>query len=328
MIGQGAEAGFRSMLITAPRAPRLVDGGLESPPPGTVRVRLQGCGVCASNVPVWQGREWFHYPLAPGAPGHEGWGRVDALGEGVTDLHVGQRVACLSQRAYADVDVAPAAAVVALPAELDAEPFPGEPLGCAMNIFERSGIERGQQVAIVGAGFLGLLLTQLATRAGAEVLAISTRTSSLQLARERGARHVLRGDAGDARQRALELTEGRGFERVIEAAGEQRTLDLASALVAEHGRLVIAGYHQDGERRVDMQSWNWRGIDVINAHERSLERQVHGMRAAVDAVLDGRLDPFALFTHRLPLPALGEALDLASTRPEGFVKALMICESP
>jgi threonine dehydrogenase-like Zn-dependent dehydrogenase len=301
----------RAMVIEGPRTPRLCHAALSAPGAGELRVRLQGSGVCASNVPVWEGREWFHYPLPAGSPGHEGWGVVEALGAGVADFEVGQRVAFLSQRAYADADIASAAATVPLPAEFDGEPFPGEPLGCAMNIFDRSAIARGQSVAIVGT----------------DVVAISRRRYALDLARARGARAALSSVDDDAAQRALALTGGKGFDRVIEAAGEQGTLDMASALVAEHGRLVIAGYHQDGSRRVDMQSWNWRGIDVINAHERTVERQVNGIRAAVAAILAGRLDPFGLFTHRLPLASLGAALELTRTRPDGFVKAVVLCEA-
>lgn len=95
------------------------------------------------------------FPTEPGGLGHEGWGRVDALGEGVDTLEVGQRVAILSYNAYASHDFASVDSVVPLPASLDGMPFPGEPLGCAMNIYRRSAIEAGQTVAIVGIGFLG-----------------------------------------------------------------------------------------------------------------------------------------------------------------------------
>lgn len=54
--------------------------------PGQVRVRLEGAGICASELPVWEGREWFHYPRQPGMPGHEGWGSIDAVGEHVEGL--------------------------------------------------------------------------------------------------------------------------------------------------------------------------------------------------------------------------------------------------
>ena len=69
-------------------------------------------------------------------------------------------------------------------------------------------------------------------------------------------------------ERVRELTGGTFCDRVIEAVGKQWPLDLAAELTREGGRLVIAGYHQDGPRQVNMQLWNWRGFDVANAHER------------------------------------------------------------
>jgi threonine dehydrogenase-like Zn-dependent dehydrogenase len=120
-----------------------------------VLLKLEGSGVCASSLPLWEGREWFDYPQPAGAPGHEGWGRVAAVGEGVEGLAVGDRVAALTYRAHAEYDVADAGAVVPLPASLAEVAMPGEPLGCAVNIFRRSDIRAGQTVAIVGIGFLG-----------------------------------------------------------------------------------------------------------------------------------------------------------------------------
>jgi threonine dehydrogenase-like Zn-dependent dehydrogenase len=293
-----------------------------------VRVRLEGCGVCASNLPVWEGRPWFQYPLPAGAPGHEGWGAVDAVGDAVNDLKVGDRIAFISERAYADYDIAERSACVRLPDNLAGLPFPGEPLSCAMNIFERSDIHRGDAVAIVGTGFLGLLLTQLAARAGADVIALSRREYALHQARKLGASAThSTEDFYAARDYALKLTAGKGFNRVIEVAGEQTTLDLASELAGEYGRLVIAGYHQDGPRQVNMQQWNWRALDVINAHERDPKRYVAGIEKAVRAVGEGRLEPFSLFTHRLELDDLSGAFELLRKRPDGFVKALLTFES-
>ena len=122
---------------------------------------------------------------------------------------------------------------------------------------------------------------------------------------------------------ALDEAPDETFACVIEAAGVQETLDLAGRLTAVRGRLVIAGYHQDGSRTVDMQLWNWRGLDVVNAHERDPEVYLEGMRAAVDAVRDGRLDRAPLVTHTFPLDRAGEALEAARTRPDGFLKAVV-----
>jgi threonine dehydrogenase-like Zn-dependent dehydrogenase len=70
-----------------------------------------------------------------------------------------------------------------------------------------------------------------------------------------------------------------------------------------------------------MQLWNWRGLDVINAHEREQWIYIDGIRAAVEAVAGGTLDPTPLYTHRFPLERLGEALDATEQRPDGFLKA-------
>jgi threonine dehydrogenase-like Zn-dependent dehydrogenase len=312
-----------TMLAAGAIAVRAV--ARPEPGPGAVRVRLEGSGVCASNLPLWEGRPWFTYPLAPGAPGHEGWGVIDAVGEGVDGNRVGERVALVSGHAYAECDVAAAAHAVPLPAALGALAFPGEPLGCAVNAFRRGDVRPGHDVAIVGVGFLGAVMTRLAARAGARVLAISRRPFSLDVARQFGAHVTL---PMDDHQRILDrvaaLTGGRMCHRVIEAVGLQGPLDLAGALTAERGRLVIAGFHQDGPRQVDVQLWNWRGLDVVNAHERDPLVYAAGIAAAADLVASGALDPTPLFTHRYPLDELGTALDATRLRPDGFLKALVV----
>lgn len=312
---------MRAAVLTGPTEFAMADVPVPSPGPGEVLIRLEGCGVCASNVEPWQGQPWSQWPGQPGGMGHEGWGVIAALGEAVQGLAVGQRVTALTERSYAEYDVAPAAMVVPLPASLDGQPVPGEPVACAMNIFARSDVRAGQSVVIVGIGFLGAILTRLATDAGARVIAVSRRQESLDLARAMGAAEVI---AMDDHWRIIEdvrrLTDGRMAERVIECVGKQWPLDLAGELVAEGGRLVIAGYHQDGPRQVNMQMWNWKGIDIISAHERDAAVRVAGLRAAVDALASGRLDLTPLLTGRYALDDLGQALEATRDKPGAFVK--------
>jgi threonine dehydrogenase-like Zn-dependent dehydrogenase len=87
---------------------------------------------------------------------------------------------------------------------------------------------------------------------------------------------------------------------------------------------VVAGFHQDGARQVDMQLWNWRGLDVVNAHERDPRVYVEGIREAAAAVAAGRLDPTPLYTHRFGLDEVDRALETAVERPDGFMKALVV----
>jgi threonine dehydrogenase-like Zn-dependent dehydrogenase len=320
----GAAQAMRAAIVTGPGQIEVRQVARPEPGPGQVRLRLEGCGVCASNLTPWAGPEWMQYPTEPGALGHEAWGFVDALGEGVEGLSVGDRVAALSYKSYAEYDIADAEAVVPLPEALAGQPFPGEPLGCAMNIFRRSEIEAGQTVAIIGIGFLGAILTKLATDAGARVIAISRRPFSLDLARRMGAAETIpMEDHNGIIETVKELTGGVFCDRVIEAVGKQWPLDLAGELTRERGKLIVAGYHQDGPRQVNMWLWNWRGIDVINAHERDPKIYMQGLREAVEAIESGRLDPSSLYTHTYPLDRLDEALNATRDRPDGFLKALV-----
>lgn len=327
LLNQRQSQLMKSAVITAPRTVSLKTVDLPEPGPGEVRIRLKGCGLCASSGPVWEGRSWFDYPREPGEPGHEGWGVIDKIGNEVVGLKPGDAVAALSYHAFAEFDTAPADAVVKLPHNLRNQIVPGEPLGCAMNVFKRSDIRDGQTVAVIGAGFIGCLLIQLAKQAGARVIAISRRACSLKMAERSRADLILRLDDEQKIIREIQsYTGNRLCERVIEATGLQEPLELAGELCAVRGRLVIAGYHQDGYRQVNMQLWNWRGLDVINAHERQPAQYVEGMREAVRAVAEGILKPDPLYTHKLTLPELNSAFRLLEERPEGFMKAVICYE--
>jgi threonine dehydrogenase-like Zn-dependent dehydrogenase len=313
---------MRAAVLAAPGRVELDEVPIPEPGPGQVRVRVAGCGLCGSNLAPFEGRSWFTYPFAPGAPGHEGWGAVDALGPGVVGFAEGDPVATLGGSAFAEYEAVPAASAVKLPAPLAGRPFPGEPLACAVNVFRRSGIAAGQAVAVVGVGFLGAVLVGLAARAGARVVAVGRRAFALDLARRMGAAAAVElGEVWPTFERVRDEAGGKLLDVVVEAVGLEAPLELAGELVRERGRLVIAGYHQDGRRSVNMQSWNWRGIDVVNAHERDPAIYAEGMRLAVQAVVEGRLDLAPLVTHRFPLDRLADAFQAMRDRPDGFMKA-------
>jgi len=312
---------MRAAAISAPGEISILKTQIPEPNRNQLLVHIEGCGVCASNIPPWEGKPWFAYPMAPGALGHEAWGTVEDVGSAVRGFTQGDRVAILSNNAYADYDVCDSSSAVPLSAGLDETAFPGEPLGCAMNIFQRSNIGKEHTVAIVGVGFLGALLTQLASATGARVIALSRRGFALGIAKEMGATGTARLD--DAIETVRCLTSNRLCDIVIECTGKQSPLDIAGEITRERGRLVVAGYHQDGPRQINMQLWNWRGLDVINAHERNPRVYVDGIRQAIRAVEAGLLNPVPLYTHSFPLERLGDAFNMVAQRPEGFMKALI-----
>src|SRR5438046_2666609 len=103
---QSAVHTMRAAVIIEPGRVEVQQVAIPQPAPHEVRVRLEGCGVCASNLPPWEGKPWFTYPFEPGQMGHEGWGIVDTVGAEVVGLQPGDRVAMLSNHAYAEYDVA------------------------------------------------------------------------------------------------------------------------------------------------------------------------------------------------------------------------------
>ncbi len=316
---------MKSAILSEPKKFRLIEIPVPEPRENEIRVKVQGCGICASDLPVWEGRPWFAYPAEPGAPGHEAWGYVDANGPGVRGIGTGDSVAFLSYHGYSEYDTAPADQAVVLPEQLRSKPFPAEPLACAMNIFRRSGIGSKDTVAIVGIGFQGALLANLAAHAGARVIAISRRSSALEIARRKGASEVVQWDGKtDIVDKVAKFTGHRFCECVIEATGRQEALDLAAELTAIRGRLIIAGYHQDGPRSVNLQLWNWKGLDVINAHERDPQAYVAGIRDAIDAVLAGGIETDSLYTHRFSLENLDSAFAVLKRRPDDFLKGLVM----
>jgi threonine dehydrogenase-like Zn-dependent dehydrogenase len=127
-------------------------------------------------------------------------------------------------------------------------------------------------------------------------------------------------------QQVQVIVGSNGVERVIEAMGTQQALDIATGVAGIRARVAIAGYHQDGDRRIDLQSWNWRGLDIINAHERDPREYVRGVRDALNAVAAGVLDPSPLLTHRFPLGELDSAFRMMEERPDGFLKAVVMAE--
>jgi threonine dehydrogenase-like Zn-dependent dehydrogenase len=113
---------------------------------------------------------------------------------------------------------------------------------------------------------------------------------------------------------------------VVEASGTQDGLDAATVLVREHGVISVLGYHQGGRRSVDLQTWNWKAIDVVNAHVRDRGLLTDAIGERLELVRTGRIRPGALLTHRFPLRDVDLAFEALASKPSGFIKAIVVNE--
>src|SRR5437764_14850502 len=110
---------MRAAAMSAPGEISILKTQIPEPNRNQLLVHIEGCGVCASNIPPWEGKPWFAYPMAPGALGHEAWGTVADVGRAVRGFTQGDGVAILSNHACADYAVCDSSSAVPLSAGPD-----------------------------------------------------------------------------------------------------------------------------------------------------------------------------------------------------------------
>jgi threonine dehydrogenase-like Zn-dependent dehydrogenase len=300
----------QSVLIAARRS-KIEDVEMPVLAANGVMVRVCASGICASELHAWEDA-----PETPLRLGHEVAGEVVAVGPEVSGFRAGDRVTGLFHGGFADYAATTADRVLPIPDNLRYEDAFGEPLACAMSAARRTKIDLGDRVAIVGQGFMGLLMLQLVRLKGpAEIVGIDLREDARRMSLSLGADRAVTREAAD----------GLGdFDVVVEATGQPDGLALATKLVRLHGVLSILGYHQGGPRSIDMQLWNYKSIEVLNAHERRPDYRMDCMRRALDLARAGRIDLSRLASHSFPIDRIDDAFAALAGKPAGFVKAVMV----
>ncbi|MFC4463669.1 alcohol dehydrogenase AdhP [Streptomyces xiangluensis] len=262
------------------------------PGPGQVRIRLEASGLCHTDIHAAHG-DWPVRPNPPFIPGHEGVGIVEALGEGVTHLAVGQRVAvpwlgwacgrcehCLSgwetlcekqqntgysvDGGYAEKMLAPADFAAVVPDGID--PRDAAPLTCAgvttYKALKVADVRPTQLVAISGIGGLGHLAVQYAKIAGATVAAIDVTDDKLELARELGADILI-----DARKEdpAEVLKQHGGAHAAIALAVNEQAFASVYGGLRRGGKLVMVALPAGGTISVPIFDTVLNGTSVIGS---------------------------------------------------------------
>jgi threonine dehydrogenase-like Zn-dependent dehydrogenase len=314
---------MRYSQMIAPQRSEVIESETPEPGPGQVLVRVTTCGVCASELHPWIDGA----PPYPRRFGHEPVGVIERVGPGVERFGVGDRVTGLFTGAFGDLAIADEAILLPVPDGLPDERAMGEPLACLVNAARRTPIELADRVALIGLGYMGLGMLQLVKLRGpSRVVAIDVREEARRHALDLGADEALH--PGEVPDGYLLTSFGdwdgdRGFDVVVEASGTQPGLTLAGKMVRAHGVLSILGYHQGSERSVDMQMWNWKAIDVVNAHVRRRDDLLESMRIGLELEAAGLIDLGALVTHRFGLDEVDDAFAALRDKPEGFIKAVV-----
>ncbi|GAA4977525.1 zinc-dependent alcohol dehydrogenase [Kineococcus glutinatus] len=332
----------RAVLVNGPGELSLVEVDVPEPGPGEVLVRIAWCGICGSDREVLAGSRPAQFVRYPVIPGHEWSGTVAAVGAGVDAGLVGRGVVGEGIRpsrtnpasvvgdvagsdtpyeetgftlpgGWSDYLLLPSDLLHVLPEGADLRAAAGiEPAACVAEAVLLADLTVGSKVAVIGAGALGLLATQLLKGAGAEVTVLHHNDSREELARRCGAAHyAISGSAGED---GLFGT----FDAVVEAAGVPGVARLATRLGRPGARVVLTGI--PGEDADDLSS-----LELVTSQVHVLTVFGAPTRAwayAVRAFAQGILDPSVIVTHEFGLEDAAEALDLLGRR-SGALKVLL-----
>jgi len=183
---------MKQSILFEPQHSRLEERSVPAVGPRDVLVKVKACGVCASELHGWRGDHGTY----PRQFGHEVAGEVVEVGPEVEHIRPGDRVTGLFQQGFAEYARTTAAMVTPIPANVGYDEVLGEPISCVISAARRTRIEYGDTVAIVGLGFMGLLMLQAIRHKGAaRIIAIDVRPEVLALARQ-NERPLLTGEIG------------------------------------------------------------------------------------------------------------------------------------
>ncbi len=313
---------------------RLAERPVPEPGPGEVRVRVEACGVCGSDVFLQKGGfgSAVHLPIVPG---HEAAGIVDALGDGVDGVTVGDQVALYYittppddpwaargrpnispnvTRMGVDVDGAFAEYVLRPPEALIVPRAPVPPVVLAVltdavatplhGLKRVAKLQPGETLVVLGVGGLGSNAVQLGKAMGARVIAVTRSAAKLQLARELGADETVAADDGDPVAAVKALTGGHGPDVVIQCVGSAAVDEEAIAMGGPGGRVVMIGASLDQFRARATEIF-WRELAILGSRGFVPD----DIRDAIDLYLDGTLRVDHLVDAVRPLAEANEALD-------------------
>ncbi len=326
---------MKASLLLSPGEIAIDDVADPSPAADEVMIQCSYAGICGTDVSFYRGHRSVPYPFVLG---HEVMGSVAALGKNVKNLSVGQRVvvepnypcgscrlcrggrgAICSQKGsmgvnlpgcFSEYAVAPAEFVWPLPdtiADQDAATI--EPLAVSMHGFLQSGVQRGDTVAVLGCGVVGLLLIHAAAASGAHVIAHDRFADKLEMARQLGA------EPASETEDTTGLWREKNVIAVFECAGASATVELALEAAPRGAQVVLLGLSSEPASfrslRLVREGINIR-TSMIYDHPADFTR-------SIEEVAQGLLHPGSIVTHTFSFSSIKDALELACTGGAGKI---------
>jgi L-iditol 2-dehydrogenase len=308
--------------VIGPRTSEVVSADEPVPRDDQVLVEVLACGVCTSDIGPWL----THDPAAaPVRLGHEMVGRVVGTGRDATRWRTGDVVTGLGGDGFATHAVMDADAILPVPAGIEPAHAIGEPVADLEEALSRTGVRPGDHVAVVGLGFMGLGLVQLAKRhAPGLLIGVDPDPARRRRALALGADLAFAPDElpEEYRSQTSRATDARPAI-VLEATGVTPGLKTAGSMVRPFGTLCVVGYHHTGDAPMDMDLW-YKAVTVVNGFCPDRTRLVGAMRETLDLIAERRFSYAPLITHRFGLDDVDEAFAAMEAAAPDFVKGVVL----
>jgi len=309
-----------------------------------VLIRVKAAGICGSDLHIFSGHWTSGGSTGSLVLGHELSGIVEDLGERVEGIKTGSAVTiepnivcgecfycrtgernhlCENRKVvgwspgygggFAEYCKAPARNVYPIPEGLGLEAAAlAEPVGCAIRGIDNSGLRSGENVVVIGAGPMGLILVQLLHAQGAsKIIVADILDQRLQRAEKFGATLTVNTRTQKLKDAVNSQTSGRGADLVIDAVGDPRIVEEAIRLARRGGRVNIFGLSpEDAEARIRPYEIYWKELQITSAFTCPFTIQ-----RAMDLLTSGVLNWTELISHRFKLDEIGEAFDTAMKDP-------------
>lgn len=335
---------MKAVVYKGARDLGIEDRAPEPPGPGQVRIAVAYTGICGTDLHIFHG-DMDARVGASAVLGHEMSGHVDAVGDGVTDLRVGQPVTVMPTRAcgrcpacrrghshichamdFLGIDspgamqsswTVPADLVLPLPDDLPLDRAAlVEPVAVAVHDVGRAQVASGEHVVVVGGGPVGVLIAAVARERGAQVLLVEPDGFRRGVAAGIGIEAVDPGPT-DVVGLVNERTDGAGADVAFEVSGSAAGVGTAVDVLTTRGRLVMVAIHPQ-PRPVNLHRFFWRELELLGARLYRREDVVEAIRLVAAGVIPAQ----ELISRVLPVAGVTDAFE-ALESGGGVMKVLL-----
>lgn len=278
-------------------------------------------GICGSDKNFYRGfmppktAEFRQEPKFPFLLGHESGGTVIAVGSKISQYKPGDKVIAFGwNNNYAEYFSSKEFQLQPVPEGIDMDIAGlGEPTACAMYSGLNSGVQLGDVVVVMGGGFAGQLIAQCAKQKGAyKVIVVDVLDGKLEIAKRLGADLTINSTKEDPIEMVKDLTNGRGADVVVEAAGTEDSFNTASEIIKHNGKFVFYSWVTK-PITLNISRWHDDGLEFINTclvHHTWQERYVWTPEV-FRPIAQGKIDVKSLITNEFKLDDLKAGFDLA-----------------